>query len=45
MNGWNFVAVGYLIVFVSLAAYSVYIIRRGRQLVKEVSPERRRFLD
>lgn len=42
---WNFVAAGYGIVFTGLAVYSIAVIRHGRNLAKQVPPERRRFLD
>lgn len=45
MNNWTFVIAGYLIVFVSLALYAAYLIRRGRTLSQQVPQERRRFLD
>ncbi len=42
---WQYVVPGYLIVFLTLAAYSIYVIRRGRALAEQLPPEKRRFLD
>ncbi len=42
---WQFVIVGYLIVFGGLAAYVVAVLQRGRALSKRVPEDRRRFLD
>ncbi len=42
---WEFVIVGYLIVFGGLGTYAATILRQGRRLSKQVPPERRRFLD
>ncbi len=42
---WQYVIPGYLIVFVTLAAYAGYLVRRGRRLAEQVPPEKRRFLD
>lgn len=42
---WEFVVPGYLLVFVSLAVYAVWLVRRGRALAKQLPPEKRRFLD
>lgn len=45
MNHWAFVATGYLIVFLGIAAYAAWVLTRGRALSNEVPEERRRFLD
>jgi len=45
VNHWAFVAAGYLIVFVGIAAYAAWVLTRGRALSGEVPEERRRFLD
>ena len=37
------VALGWSIVLVTLAAYSLYVVRRGRALAERVPPERRRW--
>ena len=37
------VALGWSIVLVVLAAYSLYLVRRGRALAERVPPERRRW--
>lgn len=42
---WEFVIPGYLIVFVTLAIYTVYVVRKGRALSAQLPPEKRRFLD
>ncbi len=42
---WEFVIVGYLIVFGGLAAYVAAVLLRGRELSKHVPEDRRRFLD
>lgn len=42
---WEFVIPGYLIVFVTLAVYALFVIRRGRTLSEQLPPEKRRFLD
>ncbi len=42
---WQYVIPGYLIVFVTLALYAGYLVRRGRQLAARVPAEKRRFLD
>ncbi|MEZ5375528.1 MAG: hypothetical protein R2733_03390 [Acidimicrobiales bacterium] len=42
---WEYVIPGYLIVFLSLAAYSLYVVRKGRSLSEQLPPEKRRFLD
>ena len=42
---WEFVIVGYVIVFGGLGAYAALLINRGKQLSKRVPEARRRFLD
>lgn len=42
---WEFVIAGYGIVFSGLAAYTAFLINRGKQLSKQVPEDRRRFLD
>ena len=37
------VALGWSIVLVVLAAYSLYVVRRGRALAERVPPEQRRW--
>ena len=42
---WQYVIPGYLFVAVVLGTYTVALIRRGRQLSKQVPEGKRRFLD
>jgi protein-S-isoprenylcysteine O-methyltransferase Ste14 len=42
---WTFVIAGYVIVFAAIAAYSLWLLARGRSLTDRVPEERRRFLD
>ncbi len=42
---WQYVIPGYLVVFVVLAVYAVWVVRRGRSLSERLPPEKRRFLD
>ncbi len=42
--GWEYVVPGYLVVFGGLGVYTLTLIRRGRALSRQVSPEKRRFL-
>ncbi len=43
--GWEYVIPGYLIVFGTLAVYTITLLRRGRNLSSQLPPEKRRFLD
>lgn len=43
--GWEYVIPGYALVIVTLGAYTVATLRRGRQLSKHVPAGKRRFLD
>lgn len=40
----GYVAAGYVVVFGSIAAYAVWMVRRGRRLSHEVAAEDRRWL-
>ncbi|MDA3038534.1 MAG: hypothetical protein O3C27_03215 [Actinomycetota bacterium] len=42
---WNYVLIGYVVVFGGLGLYAVSLLRRGRNLAEQVEPDRRRFLD
>lgn len=42
---WGFVIAGYLVVFASIAAYTVAVLAAGRDLSRKVPAERRRFLE
>ena len=42
---WEFVIAGYSVVFVTIIAYAVIVVRQGRALSKKVPAERRRWLD
>ena len=42
---WQYVIVGYLLVFTAVAAYALAVVRQGRTLSRRVPPEKRRFLD
>ncbi len=42
---WEYVVPGYLIVFATLAIYTLYVVRKGRALSQQLPPEKRRFLD
>lgn len=42
---WEFVIAGYLFVAVVLGTYAITLVRRGRQLSKQVPQGKRRFLD
>lgn len=44
MNHAGYVAVGYVAVIGSIAAYAWWTLRRGRRLSREVAPEDRRWL-
>ncbi len=41
----NYVLAGYTIVFVTLALYSLQMVKRGRDLSRQLPEEERRFLD
>ncbi len=43
--GWQYVVPGYLIVFGTLAVYTLVLLRRGRTLSRRLPQEKRRFLD
>ncbi len=42
---WDYVIVGYVVVFGGLGVYAASLLRRGRRLAEQVEPDRRRFLD
>lgn len=42
---WEFVAAGYAFVLGGLALYAVTLLRRGRNLARQLPEDRRRFLD
>lgn len=42
---WEFVIVGYVVIFAVLALYCALVIRRGKQLSENIPSEQRRFLD
>lgn len=41
---WNHIIAGYLIVLVGTAAYTWWVIGRGRKLAQRIPEARRRFL-
>jgi hypothetical protein len=41
---WKYVAAGYVLVLGGLALYTVLVIRKGRQLARQVKPEDRRWM-
>ncbi len=42
---WEFVIAGYTIVLGGLGLYAASLIRRGKQLARQLPEDRRRFLD
>lgn len=45
MEHAEFVLTGYAAVALAFAGYGVWLIRRGRELAKQVPPEQRRWSD
>lgn len=43
-NEWNYVFAGWILVALGLIVYTVLMLRRGRQLSKQVPPEDRRWM-
>lgn len=43
-NQWAFVAAGWAAVVVGFTVYAILLIRKGRQLSKQVPPEDRRWM-
>ena len=41
---WGYVAAGWIIAFVVLAAYAFWTLRRGRVLSRELPPSERRWM-
>lgn len=42
---WEFVIVGYVVVFAGLIAYAATLVQRGRRLSEQVPEDKRRYLD
>jgi hypothetical protein len=43
-NQWAYVAAGYGLVVVGIVAYLLLVLRKGRQLSRQVKPEDRRWM-
>lgn len=43
--GWEYVVPGYAVVIVTLGAYTLSVLRRGRRLSERLPEDQRRFLD
>ena len=41
---WGYVAAGYGLVLVGIAVYTFLVLRKGRQLSRQVKPEDRRWM-
>lgn len=42
-NAWNYVFAGWSVVIVALVVYAVLMVRKGRQLARQLPPEDRRW--
>ena len=43
-NEWGYVAAGWGVIILGLVVYAALIIRKGRQLARQVPPEDRRWM-
>jgi hypothetical protein len=43
-NQWAYVAAGYGLVLVGIVVYTLLVLRKGRQLARQVKPEDRRWM-
>ncbi|HEX3426210.1 MAG TPA: hypothetical protein VHT30_08755 [Acidimicrobiales bacterium] len=41
MTDWGYVTLGYVVCFAALAAYSVWMVFRGRKLTRTLPPDER----
>ena len=41
---WGYVAAGYGLVLIGIAVYVLLVLRKGRQLARQVKPEDRRWM-
>lgn len=42
-NEWSYVLVGWAAIILGIAAYAVAVVRKGRQLAKQLPPDERRW--